>query len=93
MMNSRFHTLDVKRVCENKLGISFRSGKEYNGWFVLGSKKAARVTIPKGRKPIPRKTYKSMAKQLKLNIRQFDDLLSCPLDKQEYEMIIVSHIG
>ena len=41
-------------------------------WFWLNGKKKKRITIPKGRKPIPRKTYKSMAVQLGLNAKQFD---------------------
>ncbi|MDM8524686.1 hypothetical protein QUF80_15065 [Desulfococcaceae bacterium HSG8] len=77
MQNSKYHTLDVKKTCENKLGIIFKKGKEFNGWFYLN-----------GRKPIPPKTYKSMAIQLGLNIGEFDDLLECPLRKDRYEKII-----
>ncbi len=88
MKNSKFHTNDVKSKCESKLKIKFRKGKELNGWFVLEGKKTARITIPKGRKPIPPKTYKSMALQLKLSITEFDDLLECPLTLREYVTII-----
>ncbi|MFH1674321.1 MAG: hypothetical protein ABIF87_12970 [Pseudomonadota bacterium] len=88
MQNAKFHTRDVKNTCENKLDINFKSGKEFNGWFWLNGKKKKRITIPKGRKPIPRKTYKSMAVQLGLNAEQFDDLLECPLKKKGYEQII-----
>lgn len=90
MKNANFHTRDVKKICENKLGIEFRSGKEYNGWFLLDEKKVARISVPKGRKPIPRKTYKSMAMQLKLLVNEFDDLLECPIDKEKYEEILRS---
>ncbi|MBO8152717.1 MAG: hypothetical protein DRP91_04820 [Candidatus Neomarinimicrobiota bacterium] len=92
MKNASFHTLDVKRICENKLGIRFNKGKEFNGWFLLCGKKVARITIPKGRKPIPKKTYKSMAMQLKLSVKEFDDLLECPIDKEKYEEILKSRI-
>ena len=88
MKNASFNTSDVKKCCENKLDIEFRQGKEFNGWFKLAGKKAARITIPKGRKPIPPKTYKSMAKQLKLTTSQFDDLLECPLDREDYNKIL-----
>ena len=84
MKNASFHTSDIKKCCKEKLDIEFRAGKEFNGWYYLDDKKAARITIPKGRKPIPLKTYKSMAKQLKLTPRQFDDLLECPIGKTEY---------
>ena len=90
MKNANFHTKDVKTICENKLDIEFRSGKEYNGWFLLDDQKVARITVPKGRKPIPRKTYISMAIQLKLLVDEFDDLLECPIDKEKYEQILKS---
>lgn len=93
LKNAKFDTGDVKRVCEKKLSISFRSSGEFNGWFSLDGKKTARITIPKGKKPIPEKTYKSMAKQLCLSTDQFDDLLECPLKRPGYEEILRSAIG
>lgn len=92
MDNNKYHTRDVKKVCENKLNIEFRSGKEYNGWYFFNDKKVARITIAKGRKPIPPKTYKTMATQLKLLVNQFDELLECPLDKKRYDKILKSKI-
>ena len=82
MKNAQFNTLDVKRTCESKLGIDLRRGKELTGWFRLDGKKTARITVPKGRKDIPPKTYKSMALQLKLPVNKFDELLECPLGGQ-----------
>ena len=35
MKNADFNTHDVRRCCENKLGITFRKGKEQNGWYWL----------------------------------------------------------
>ena len=84
MKNNNFDMRDVKKTCENKLDIDFRSGGEFNGWIWLDNKKVARITIPKGRKGIPPKTYKSMANQLKLNVEDFDSLLECPLSKEKY---------
>ena len=85
MKNATYGSNDVKRVCEKKLNINFRDGKEYNGWFVLkDGKKAKRITVPKGRKFLPGGTYKSMATQLGLTIPDFDSLLDCPLTKEEY---------
>jgi len=88
MKNSKFHTLDVKKCCENKLKIQFRKGKEFNGWFVYENLKVARITIPKGKKPIPPKIYKSMAINLKLSVTQFDELLECTLKYEHYKKII-----
>jgi hypothetical protein len=89
MKNAKFHSQDVKKTCENKLGISFKAAKEINGWFKFGDKKIKRVTIPKGKKSIPPKTYKSMATQLGLNVHQFDELLECPLNRKGYIKIVI----
>jgi hypothetical protein len=90
MKNTSYNTLDVKKCCEkkSKLNISFKAGKEYNGWFIKDEKKICRVTVPRGRKKIGPFLYGSMAKQLKLTTRQFDDLLDCPLKKHGYERIL-----
>jgi len=84
MRNTDFDTNNVKHCCENKLRISFRGGKEFNGWVTINNKKFARITVPMGRKDIPPKTYKWMARQLKLTTEQFDELLECPLNWDEY---------
>ncbi len=88
MKNTQFNAKAIKKVGENKLDIEFRSGKEFNGWFKLKGIKTKRITIPKGRKGIMRKTYSSMAKQLGLSVSNFDLLLECPLTKIKYEEII-----
>lgn len=90
MKNTSFNTNDIKKRCEIKLQIEFREAKEFNGWFRLEGKKITRITVPKGKKFVPPKTYKSMANQLKLKVDQFDDLLECPLKKDGYEEILRS---
>ena len=92
MKQSGFDIYDVKKCCEKKLDINFRDGKEFNGWFRLGDRKAARITVPKGRKDIPPKTYKSMAVQLKLKVQQFDELLECTLMKDGYEELLRKYL-
>jgi len=84
MKNTAFDTNDVKHCCENKLRVPFRGGKEFNGWVTINNKKFARITVPMGRKDIPPKTYKWMAKQLKLTTERFDELLECPLNWEQY---------
>jgi hypothetical protein len=84
MKNTAFDTNNVKHCCETKLRIHFREGKEFNGWVTINNKKFSRITVPKGRKDIFPKTYKSMANQLKLTTDQFDDLLECPLNWEQY---------
>ena len=65
-----------------------RKGKELNGWITLNDLKVARITVSHGRKFITRKVYKSMANQLRLSVKEFDDLLECPLDRKKYEAIL-----
>jgi hypothetical protein len=93
MKNNSYDTRDVKKCCEYKLGICFRPGKEFNGWFEVNGKKAARITIPKGKKPIPLKTYKSMADQLKLSVTEFDNLLDCSLSGEDYKTHLRDLLG
>jgi hypothetical protein len=93
MRNSEFDTYDVKSKCERKLRMSFEGHKELKGWFFLDGKKHARLTVPKGRKFIPAGTYKSMAEQLRITVVEFDDLLLCPLEKEEYERIQREKLG
>ena len=88
MKNTSFDSQRIKGCCERKLNIEFRNAKEFNGWYVLGEKKIARITVPKGRKFVHPKTYKTMATQLKLNVGQFDELLECPLDNEGYKKIL-----
>ena len=58
----------MKKRVENKLDVDFREGKENNGWFELNGKKKKRITVPKGRKTIPKKTYSSIATQLGISV-------------------------
>ena len=92
MDNDKYNTKDVKEIVESKLGLEFRSGKEFNAWYRLNNKKVARLTVPKGRKSIPKGTYKSMANQLKLKIQDFDRLLDCPLSHEDYKRIIENYL-
>ena len=92
MDNTQYSAYDIKRICERKLKISFgKGGKEQNGWFMLDGIKIARITIPKGRKFIPQGTYSSMAKQLKLTVSEFDNMLVCTMSYAEYISIIQGH--
>lgn len=92
MDNNKYNSQDIKKICEDKLGLEFRSGKEFNAWYRFENKKVARITVPKGRKFLPRGTYKSMAKQLKLQVQQFDNLLECPLNQEDYKNIIKDYL-
>jgi len=88
MRNTEFDTSDVKKRCEDKLGIDFRIGDHYTGWYLLDGVKRQRISVAMGKKFIPPKTYKTMVEQLGLTVEQFDNLLACPLDGQEYENLL-----
>ena len=94
MKNSKFNSNDVKHCCENKLKISFNKSrsKEFNGWYRLmgDNKKFTKISVPKGEKFIATKTYKNMAKQLKLGVEEFDDLLECFIKRKEYEELVLN---
>jgi hypothetical protein len=87
MRNASFDTSHVKHCCEHKLRVTFKGGKEFNGWVIINNKKFARITVPMGKKFIPPMTYKSMATQLKITTQQFDNLLECPLGWEQYNEI------
>jgi hypothetical protein len=84
MNNTHFNAQHVRKICEHKLTIKFRSGAELNGWFTYKDKRICRVTVPCGRKLLTPKTYSSIAKQLHLSIDNFDELLKCPLKYENY---------
>lgn len=88
MLNSRFDSHEIRRVCERKLGIAFKSGKEYNGWYRINGRKTKRITVPKGRKFVPPNTYSSMARQLGLTSSQFDDMLICTITRVQYDSLL-----
>jgi len=90
MKNAQFDSLEIKRCCEKKLDVTFRDGRELNGWVEINGKKFARITVPKGRKEIPKGTYGSMARQLKISNKEFDELLECTLVRKEYEKIVIT---
>jgi hypothetical protein len=89
MKNQKFNAHDIRKTCEAKLKFNFRKGgKELNGWFRMNNVRVTRITMPKGRKFVPRKTYAMMAKQLELSVSEFDALLECPLNRNGYEGIL-----
>jgi len=88
---TQYSGLRIKQICENKLGIEFRSGRgsHRNGWYVRNGRKLKRITVPCTRDEVPPKTFGSMARQLGLNKREFDELLRCILDEDEYFALIM----
>jgi len=71
-----------------KLGLDFRGGKERNAWFELDGKRILRVTMPKGRGPLPPGTARAIQDQVKLSTHEYTELIRCPLKGKDYEAII-----
>ncbi len=88
MLNAQFDSDNVVKICKRKLKISFRCNKEYNGWYMIGKRRVARITIPKGKKNISPGLYKGMAEDLLLSTSEFDNLMSCPLSGDGYKKIV-----
>jgi len=93
MKNNQFGCQKIKSVCETKLEISFRGRKENNGWYFYEGRRAARITVPKGRHKVPKGTYRSMARQLFLSDPEFDELLECPMTRKKYDNILSNKIA
>lgn len=84
MKNAQFDTLHIRKICHQKLGIDFEATKETNGAFYYDERKIYKISVPKGRKTLPAGTYAGIARQLKISIAQFDELLACPLSFECY---------
>ncbi|MCX7011948.1 MAG: hypothetical protein NTW86_05170 [Candidatus Sumerlaeota bacterium] len=78
----------TSKALTDKLRLRFGSGKERNGWYELDGRKILRVTMPKGRGPLPTGTANSIRNQVKLTVEEFGDLLQCPLSGTDYEAIV-----
>ena len=84
MDNSKHDTALVKTRCQNKAKVPFRGGKELNGWVAVDGRLKTRVTVSHGRKFIPPKTYKSIARQLLLHVDELDKFLECSMKSDDY---------
>ena len=92
MRSYSYRCSEVKACCEEKLDIRFRKSHELNGWFLLGDKKAARITVPKGRKEVKKGTFRSMAKQLELSVTEFAEVIDCTKSRRDYENLLKERI-
>jgi hypothetical protein len=50
--------------------------------------RVTRVTVPRGRKPLPPKTARSIARQLLLEPEDFAALVSCTLSGADYVILL-----
>jgi hypothetical protein len=79
---------DITSALERKLEIAFRDDKERVGWFIFDGKKQLRFTIPHVHAAWGKGTIASIRRSSHLDASKFDDLITCPLSRVEYEAII-----
>jgi hypothetical protein len=78
----------VWNAIAQKLGLETRTGKERNAWFTWEGRRILRVTVPKGRGEIAPSTLRSIANQLRLTVRQLEELVNCRLGRDEWIRIL-----
>lgn len=61
-----------------------RSTKEQNYWLEVDGKKSGRVTVPKGKKPLPRGTWGSICRQAGLTQDQMQLIVGCTHGYDDY---------
>lgn len=83
-----FKKKKLANALKKKLGLRFRKGKEQNGWYELDGKQILLVTMPHGAGDIPIGTANAIRNQVRLNKKQFANLVNCPLKSKGYEEII-----
>jgi len=74
---------DIKKIFE-KLNLEVRSTKHRYGWFTFEGKKILRVHYSHGRGSLPGRVSDKVRSQLKINQKNFKDLIKCPLSLGDY---------
>ena len=70
-----------------KLDLKARATSHNYGWLVVNGKKILRVHYSHGR-DIPDNVVNKIRGQLKLSIKDFTNLINCPLSYQDYIAIL-----
>jgi len=78
---------DIGKVFE-KLKLEVRSTKHRYGWFTFKGRKILRVHYSHCRGTIPGRVSDKIRSQLKLNKKDFRNLIDCPLALKDYEAIL-----
>ena len=78
---------EVERLFR-KLDLNIRSTGHNYGWLIVNGKKVLRVHYSHGREDIPDKITNKIRGQLKLSLKDFKDLVDCPLKHGDYINIL-----
>jgi hypothetical protein len=87
-------------IVVNKLPLELSKSKKRSPhpvyWYLIDGKKTLRVTLPNehgGSGSITPGFIKQIRNSLKVNTRQFEGLVDCPLTSEEFEKIIRNKLG
>jgi hypothetical protein len=65
-------------------------------WYYLDGRKALRITLPNvhgGSGSLSTGFLNQIKNSLKLNVREFEDLVECPLTSEDFENLIRMRLG
>jgi len=80
-------SMDVTRACSGKLQMACKTKRGGEQNFYLrdaDNRTVARITVPKGRNPVPPGTFSSMARQAKVTRKFFAETVKCHKNRAEY---------
>jgi hypothetical protein len=72
----------------NKLQMEIRDSRDKLAWFVYSGRRILSTKRSHGRGDIRGKVPHFIRQQLKVNDKQFQDLIRCPLDREGYINIL-----
>lgn len=78
---------DVEKIFK-KLGLRVRHTGHNYGWLIVNDKKILRVHYSHGKGDISEKIGNKIRGQLKLSLKDFKELVACPLKCDDYITIL-----
>jgi len=72
-----------------KLKLHIRSTGHNYGWLIVKGKKVLRVHYSHGKGEIPKKIANKIRGQLKLSLKDFRDLIACPMTHEDYLNVLI----
>ncbi len=76
-----------------KIGIDYRRGKHFNGWYELGGKQIHPVNIGNPHEGVNKLVLGNVRKQLWVDDNGFDRLLRCPMKGPEYARLVRTRLA
>lgn len=92
MHNNKYNCQEIINTCKRKANTEIRSKKHNIIKILLDGKVVAGTTIAHGRNTLPKGTYQSVAKGLRLSVEELDQFLECTYSKEMYEKKLKNHI-